>query len=410
MSIKKTSRKLPVGLTLIAGAAMTVLATGQAQAKGAKIGLLGGITGPIAAPMKHIINGARLAVRQVNAGGGILGGKLVMVQGDTKCSPQSSVAAANKMVNIDRVSGIVGAMCSSATIAAANSVAVPKGIAMISPASTSPAITGLKDKDFIFRTAATDTIQAAALARAVLKQGVKVVAVTYVNNDYGKGVADNFKSSYEKGGGKITVFQAHEDKKPSYRAEIAALAKGGAKYLVLIAYPNSSAPVFIQQSIEGGLFKQFIGPEAFYDQKMWKKVGIKNLNGALYTRPGLPNSTGNKMYTAAMKKAFPKSLGQLFVAHTYDSMMVMALAIQKAGSTNGAKVRDALRAVSNGKGTKVYPGQWRRAVALIKAGKDIDYAGGTGAVDFDANGDPTEAAYKFFKIVGGKPMLLGTYK
>ncbi len=410
MSTVSKSGKLPIGRILMAGTAVTVLAMGHAQAQGAKIGFLGGLTGPIAGALPPIVDATRLVVRQVNAQGGILGGKLTMVTGDTKCSPQSSVASANKLINVDRVAGIIGALCSSATIAAANSVAVPKGIVMISPASTSPAITGLKDKDFVFRTAASDSFQGKVLARAVIRQGIKKVAMTFVNNDYGKGLADNFRAEYKKLGGTVAGDQAHEDKKSSYRGEIAALAKGGAKHLVMFAYPQGSAPVIIRQSLEAGLFKRFIGSEAMYDEKMYKTVGIKNLNGTIYTRPASPKGRANALYTSAMKKAFPKSVGKLFTTHTYDAAFLLALAIEKAGSTNGTKVRDALRAVADGKGAKIYPGQWKRAKALIKAGKAIDYVGAAGSSDFDKNGDPTEAAYHLWRISRGKHQVIGTFK
>lgn len=411
MSIRKSAGRAisRASLGLVAGAAL-LAASGAAHAQGAKVGFLGAFTGPIAGALPPIEDAARLAAKHVNDQGGVLGGKLELIKGDTKCSPQSSVAAANKLINVDNVVAILGALCSSATIAAANSVAVPKGVVMVSPASTSPAITGLKDNDFVFRTAASDLFQGKVLAKAVFQRGIKKVALTYVNNDYGKGVADNFRAEYKRLGGTIAGDQAHEDKKSSYRSEIAALAKGGAQYLVLIAYPQGSAPVFIRQSIEANLFKRFIGPEAFYDEKMFKTVGIKNLNGAIYTRPASPKGRANDLYTAEMKKNFPKSYGKLFTAHTYDTVFLLALAIQKAGSTDRTKVRDALRAVANGKGMKIYPGQWKEAMAAIKAGKEIDYVGATGSVDFDQNGDPTEALYNLWQISRGKPRVIGTFK
>ena len=80
------------------------------------------------------------------------------------------------------------------------------------------------------------------LARAVLARGVKKVALTYVKNDYGKGLADNFRSEFKKGGGTIAGDQAHEDKKSSYRSELATLSKGGAKHLVLVGYSAVLSP------------------------------------------------------------------------------------------------------------------------------------------------------------------------
>ena len=403
MTIKQTSRSL-----VLAGVAAAVLAA-PAMAAGAKIGLLGGITGPIQGAMPPIIDAARMAVKHVNDQGGILGGKLSMTLGDSKCDPQSSVGAANKLVNVENVAGIIGAMCSGATIGAANAAAVPAGVVMISPASTSPAITSLKDKDFVFRVAPSDSFQGKVLARAVLARGIKKVALTYVKNDYGKGLADNFRDAFKAGGGTIAGDQAHEDKKSSYRSELATLKKGGAEYLVLVAYPQSSAPIIIRQSLEGGLFSKFIGPEAIYDAKMWKTVGIENLEGLFYTRPASPAGPALDAYDAAIKKTYPKSYGALFAAQTYDAAFILALAIAKAGSTDRTKVRDALRAVGNGKGMKIMPGQWKEAMAAIKAGKEIDYAGATGDIDFDKDGD-IAGSYNKWEIKGGKAVNVGPAK
>jgi branched-chain amino acid transport system substrate-binding protein len=410
MSREYKSGRRGVGIALLAGAAMAAMAAGPAQAAGAKIGLLGGLTGPIAAPLVHIVKAAQFAVKQVNDQGGILGGKLVLVLADSKCDPQSSAAAANKLVNVDNVAGIVGAMCSSATISAANSAAIPAGVVMISPASTSPAISKLQDKDILFRTAPSDALQGKVLADALYRHGVRKVALTYVNNDYGKGLADSFRRAFTKLGGKIAGDQPHEDKKSSYRSELATLAKGGAKRLVMIAYPQSSAPIIIRQSLEGGLFKKFAGPEAMYDKKMWKTIGAKNLNGTYYTRPAAPAGRGPRTFTREFKKFNAAAVGQLYTPETYDATFLLALAIQKAGSTDRAKVHAALRTIANGKGTAIYPGQWKRAVRLIKAGKAIRYVGASGPVDFDKNGDRVTASYKFYEVVHGKAKDLGYVK
>ena len=406
--IRTHAKRRWIGRAALTTAALVAMST-SALAQDVKIGFLGGITGPIAKPVVHIIKSVELAVKQVNDQGGILGGrKLSVVLADSKCSPQSSVAAAGKLVNVNNVVGIVGALCSSATIAGANAATIPGGVVMISPASTSPAITSLKDNDFLFRTAPSDSFQGKILAQAVLEKGIKKVALTYVNNDYGKGLADNFRAAYKAGGGTIAGDQAHEDKKTSYRSELATLHRGGAKYLVMIAYPQSAAPIIIRQSLEGGLFKNFIGPEAFFDKALWKAVGIKNIEGALYTRPASPAGPANSAYNAAIKAYAPESAGQLFTGQTYDATFMLALAIQKAGSTDRTKVRDALRAVANGKGEKILPGEWKKAVALIKAGKEIDYSGATGVLDFDKNGD-VAGSYNFFQIKGGKPVKLKHY-
>ncbi|MEQ8699461.1 MAG: ABC transporter substrate-binding protein [Bauldia litoralis] len=409
MSRVHRNGRLGIGISLVAGAALAALAAAPAHAEGAKIGLLGGLTGPIAQPMVHIVKAAEFAIKQVNDQGGILGGKLSLVLADSKCDAQSGQAAANKLVNVDNVTGIVGAMCSGATISAANAVAVPAGVVMISPASTSPAITNLEDKDFVFRTAPTDAAQGQVLAQALFNQGVKKVALTYVNNDYGKGLANHFSTKFKALGGTIAGEQAHEDKKSSYRSELATLSKGGADSLVVIGYPQSSAPIIIRQSLEGGLFKKFVGPEAIFDKSLWTAIGIKNLEGMLYTRPSSPDNPAAAVFEAAFKAFNEKAVGQLFTSQTYDATFMLAIAIQKAGSTDRAKVRDALRSIANGKGEKIQPGEWKKAVALIKAGKEIDYAGASGSVDFDSKGDPL-AFYNFWQIKDGKPAVISSWK
>ena len=132
------------------------VAAGPAQAQDVKIGGLFGITGPIASLVPPIVESAKLAVKQVNEQGGIgKGGKLEMIIADGGCNPQTAAAAAKKLVDVDKVLGIVGELCSGATLAAAQGSGIPAGVVMISPAATSPALTTLDDKDFVFRTASS---------------------------------------------------------------------------------------------------------------------------------------------------------------------------------------------------------------------------------------------------------------
>ena len=212
-------------LMLLAGATAAVL-SGPARAEDIKIGFLGGITGPIESLVPPIVDGAQLALRHVNEQGGLLGGNNgVIVIGDTTCADATKAAdAADRMVNVEKVVAIVGALCSGATISAANNAAIPGGVVMISPASTSPAITTMDDKDLVFRTATSDAYQGEVLSRLIVKHGVKNIAITYVNNDYGKGLAESLANAFPKDGGTVAISQAHEDGKADYRSELGALA------------------------------------------------------------------------------------------------------------------------------------------------------------------------------------------
>ena len=132
--------------------------------------------------------------------------------------------AVERLVTADKVNGIVGGMCSGETIATLEKVGVPNGVVMISPSATSPALTTIDDKGFFFRTSPSDARQGEVMADIILERGIKSVAVTYTNNDYGKGLAESFKRFYEEAGGTVTIMAAHDDGKADYSAEVAALA------------------------------------------------------------------------------------------------------------------------------------------------------------------------------------------
>src|SRR5690554_7329875 len=206
-------------------AASGLALTGMAQAE-VKVGFLGGFTGPIETLTPPVYDAAQLAVQHVNDQGGILGGQtLAMPSADTTCADASAASnAADRMVNTESVTAIVGALCTGATIAAANNAAVPGGVVMVSPASTAPAVTELDDNDLVFRTVPSDAFQGDALARMLLGKGIDEVVVTYVNNDYGRGLADAFAATYEAEGGTLVENLPHEDNRADYRSEVGALA------------------------------------------------------------------------------------------------------------------------------------------------------------------------------------------
>lgn len=369
------------------GAAAAFLAATPAAAD-IKLGSLGAITGPIVSLVKEINLAEQAAVAEVNAAGGVLGQKVVLIEADTACSSQTAVDAANKLVNVEQVTAIVGALCSGATIPAASNVAVPANVVMISPASTSPEITNLKDNDFLFRVAPSDAYQGYVMAKLVLSKGIKKVALTYINNDYGVGLADTFRETFKAAGGTIAGDQVHEEKKQSYRSELASLASGGASTLIVIAMGEGSGLTIIKQSLEGGLFNQFVGGDGMKTDKMLNSIGASNVKGALWgTIPTSKDSpalaTYKKMYGNDSKFKHDSPFAQ----QGYDATMLLMLAIQKAGSTDRKAVRDALRKVANAPGEVVGPGDWAKAVKLIAAGKDINYEGTSGSHEFDAKGE-----------------------
>ena len=385
---------------LLLAVALTLSSWG-ALAQDTKIGALMDVTGPIASFIPPLTNAVTLAIKHVNDQGGLLSGKAALAVGDTQGAAQTSVDAAGKLVNVESAAIVMGALMSGTTITAANAVTIPAGVVMISPTATSPAMTDLEDKDTVFRLVPSDNYQGEVLARMVLKEGIKKVAVTFVNNDYGVGIGNTFMAAYKAAGGTITASAKHEEKKNSYRSELATLAASGADALVVVAYAGDSGGTIVKQSIEGGLFTRFIGTDGLRDEALIKAVGAKALATSFFSSPTSPadnaaQGTLHKLYNDAFKEGADKA----FVDQVYDATFLAALTVEQAGSADRSKMSAALRAVTSGKGEVILPGEWAKAKKLIAEKKAVTYVGAGGAYVFDAKGDVKGFIGKF--VVDGE--------
>lgn len=381
---------------LIASLLGAALIAAPAQAQDARVALLGGITGPIAAMAPPMIEAMKLAITHVNEQGGIgNGGKLDFVIGDDACNPQNATEAATKVVNIDRVIGMVGPACSGAVLAAANSVTVPAGVLMITSSGTSPQITSINDKDLVFRTVPSDDYQGRALARTLKERGMDKVAVAFLNNDYGKGLAEAFKDEFESIGGTIAGYSGHEAGKASYRSDLAELARGGADNLVIFDYGDGTGLVLLRQALENNFFKNFIGADGMRSDAVIRELGTANLETFFTSAPVGEASASLDAFNKAFAAA-GQDPNAIFATTSYDAAFLMALAIEKAGGDRSRMVA-ALRSVSSAPGEPIMVGEWAKAKKLIAEGKDINYMGAAGEHEFDEAGD-VPGNYAFFKV------------
>ncbi len=377
-----------ISKTTLAAAAIA-LAAPAAQAGEVKVGSVGGVTGPIAELVAAIIDGRNLAAKHINEQGGLLKGDTYrLVLGDSACDPKAGVDAGNKIVNVEQVVAVVGASCSGATNGMVQAVTIPAGVVSLSDSATAPSITDLKDNDLVFRVAPSDAYQGRALAELIKKAGISKVAMTYANDDYNAGLAAVFAREYAAMGGTVAGNQAHEPDKASYRSELSTLAKGGAEVLVLFAYYGSSGIAIIRNSLENGLFGKFYAADGMFDQSVIDQIGADNLRGKISITQSASDfdDVSYKIFADAFKATGGNPQGP-YVAHGYDAAFLMALAIEKAGAADRGRIGAALRAVASAPGEVIRPGEWKKAKELIAAGKDINYEGASGNVDFDANGD-----------------------
>jgi len=384
---------------LLLASVVLAMTTGQVLAADIKVGVILGFTGPIESLTPDMAKAADLAFKEVSDSGLLLGGKkIVSVRADSTCvDSAAATAAAERLITSDGVVAIMGADCSGVTGAIANNVAVPNGVVMVSPSATSPGLTALKDKGYFFRTAPSDARQGEVLASILKSRGIKEVAVTYTNNDYGKGLANSLKSSFTANGGKISITAAHEDGKADYTAEVGALSAAGSKHLVVFGYLDQGGKGIIQASIDSGAFENFILADGMIGDSLTGAIG-KDLNGSFGTLPGGESDAVKTFQNMAAKVGVKK--GGPFTAESYDAAALIALAIQAAGSADRAAIKSKIMSVANAPGTKIMPGELAKGLKILKDGGDIDYVGATNVI-FNKIGEVL-GTYKELEVKNGK--------
>ncbi len=382
----------------VSAAAVLATLSATAIAEDVKVGIILGFTGPIESLTPGMAASAELAFKEASDSGALLGGKsLTPVRADSTCiDSAAATAAAERLVTSDNVSVIMGADCSGVTTAILNNVAVPNGVLLISPSATSPALSTIEDKGLFFRTAPSDARQGAVLATILIDKGIKSAAVTYTNNDYGKGLSDSFISNYKSMGGKVTTSAAHEDGKADYSAEVGALASAGGDLLVVLGYADQGGVGIIRSALDTGAFDRFALGDGMYADSLLAAIGDE-LNGTIGSLPW-SEGAGAEAFIAAAKAGGVDPDGS-FRRESYDAAALIALAMQKGGATDGATVAANILAVANAPGEAILPGQLGKALKILKAGGDVDYVGAT---NVELIG-PGEAAgyYREYEVKGG---------
>ena len=375
------------------------------------VGHLNTVTGSLSNFGPEQNNSVELAAHHVNQAGGVLGVQMIIVTGDTATNPAQGVIAARALVDVEGAVAIVGALASGVTLAVAQSVTVPKQRLLISPASTSPAITVLEDDDFLFRTTVSDAAQGVVLARLAREIGYETAGIMLINNAYGEGLADQFEETFVSLGGRVTGKVPHEDSQPTYTSELEKATEGDPDVLLAISYPGQ-AEVYLRESLEGGYSDTFLFVDGTKSPEMMEVVGWDPLEGMLGTAQGSPDSPSLREFQGSYAAVHGSPPEHPFIAENYDAAVLIALAAAKAGTTtDSVAIRDALRSIANPPGEAVGPGVEgiKKALMLIAEGKDINYEGAAGTVDFDENGDVT-GYIEIWKVEGGQIKSTGRFE
>ena len=357
---------------LLATVASAAMAT-AVSADDVKIGVFLGFTGPIESLVANMGPSAEAAIAEVSASGSFMNGSTVTaIRADTTCvDAGAATSAAERLITSDKVSGIIGGDCSGVTTATLTNVAMPNGMVMISPSATSPALSTIEDNGLFFRTAPSDARQGVVMSNVIMDRGYNSVALTYTNNDYGKGLADAFAAAFEAAGGEVTINASHEDGKADYSAEVGALAAAGGEILVVAGYLDQGGKGIIQASLDTGAFDTFVLPDGMVGDSLPAAIG-SDLDGSFGQVPGTDGPGLENLVTISGGSFDAKSP---FAPESYDAAALMLLAMQAAGSANPADYKGKIFDVANAPGVQILPGELAKGLDIIASGGEVDYVG-----------------------------------
>lgn len=326
-----------VSSLLLGASALVALAGGAARAE-VVIATAGPMTGQYAAFGEQMKRGAEMAVKDINAAGGVNGDKLVLEIGDDACDPKQAVAVANNFVNKE-VKFVAGHFCSSSSIPA-SAVYNEEGILQMSPASTNPKLTE-QGFDNVFRIVGRDDVQGIYAANYVVDNKVaSKIAILHDKSAYGQGLADEFRKQLNARGVKEVMYEAITQGDKDFTALITKLKDAGVELIYLGGY-HTEGGLIVRQAREQGFNAKLMSGDALVTEEYWQITGPTG-EGTLMTFAPDPR----KLPTAEKVVAEFKQSGydpEGYTLYTYAAIQSWVDAAKKAGSTDPAKIADALR-------------------------------------------------------------------
>lgn len=366
-------KKLKYALILILIISL-VLGCGQKKEE-IKIGAILPLTGDAAMYGKIAQNAMELAVDHVNKDG-INGRNIKIIYEDTQAKADLAVNSTNKLVNIDKVNVIIGAMSSTEVLAIAPMLNKEK-VVLISPAATNHDVTTAGD--YIFRTIVSDLYDGTSMARfAFNEKSIKTAGVFYITEAGPKGVAEAFIKEFKELGGRITLVEKCKRGDTNFRTQISKIQQTKPDAIYFALFPKETEN-FIKQASELNVTNILLTHQLIDDPEMIKRLGPA-ANGILFTSPKLTPETGDKYVKAfyeEYKEKFQKE-PQNFASNSYDAVMIVAKAMKEFGTTSD---------------------DIKKGLYKIK-----DYHGASGVFSIDQNGD-IDQKMLIMEIYNGKTKM-----
>ena len=315
-----------------------------------KIGEFASLTGKEATFGQSSHKGTQLAIDELNAAGGVLGKQIEFIYEDNRSTPGESATIAKKLITRDKVVALLGEVASGRSLEAAP-IAQANKVPMISPSSTNPKVT--ETGDYIFRVCFIDPFQGKLLAEFAKRtlKAQKVAVFSDVSAPYSVGLAQFFRESWSAGGGQIVSEQKYTGGDKDFKAQLTVIKNTRPDAIIVPGY-YTDAGLIVAQARQLGINVPLFGGDGWEAPELMQIAGAAALEGTYYSTHFSPESTDPlaQKFVAAYKAKYSDEVPDAMAALGYDSVMVLADAIKRAGSTEGPKLRDALAA------TKDFPG------------------------------------------------------
>lgn len=326
---------------------LSMVSCSKKQEVGIPVGQFASLTGAQATFGQSTDNGVRLALDEINAGGGVLGQPLRLITKDNQSKPGETSTAVRELITRDGVVALIGEVASGRSLEAAP-IAQRSGIPMITPASTNEKVT--EAGDHIFRVCFIDPFQGTVCAKFARKLGASKAAIlTDVSKDYSLGLAKSFKEEFLKEGGIVTGQQSYSGGDKDFSAQLTAVKADNPDVIFLPAY-YTEAPLIIRQARQLGITAPFVGGDG-WDSPELVAVGGPAVEGCYFSNHFSNQSTDPKVveFVKAYRAKYNTDPDAM-VALGYDSLKLLADAMKRAGASDPAKVTAAIA------GTKDFDG------------------------------------------------------
>ncbi len=331
--------------------------------------------------------GVQLAVKEINEAGGVLGKDVKEIDSDSGDTSTDIASQSVDRLLSQNADAIIGAASSSVSLTVIDKI-TQNGVVQFSPANTSDAFTTYDDKGLFWRTAPPDVLQGRVLGDLILSDGNANVAIMALQDAYGTGLAENVKKAVEDGGGQVVAEKIYDPKAANFAAEVGDIVASKPDALALISFNEATkiVPELVKQGFDmskvywcdGNLSNSYTFPAG-------------TLEGGKGTLPGV---RADDTFRNKLLEVDPNLKDYSYGPESYDAAVLIALAAEAAQSDSGADIASKLEEVSKG-GEKCT--SFADCKKLLDEGKDIDYDGVSGPIEFNSAGDPTEATIGIYE-------------